>query len=228
VKILAVEELAIPEIKVVRFARYSDQRGYFTEHMRRSSLDKHPQTGFLRDVEFVQSNESFSRPGTIRGLHVQWNPYQGKLVRAIHGHLVDLALDIRLGSPTFGQIVGYELIAHEDTAYGEWIWLPPGFAHGVCFFEPTVIEYYCTGEYSPGCEAGISPVADDIDWSLCDARLKRMFDEVAAGAMLLSDKDRDGFTLAGWAADARSAQFLYAATRARAIADSSWQTAERA
>lgn len=103
-KILAVEELAIPEIKVVRFARYSDPRGYFAAHMQRSSLDRHPQTGFLRDVEFVQSNESFSRPGTIRGLHVQWNPYQGKLVRAIHGHLIDLALDIRLGSPTFGKM----------------------------------------------------------------------------------------------------------------------------
>lgn len=227
-KILAVEELAIPEIKVVRFARYSDQRGYFTEHMRRSSLAQHPQTDFLRDVEFVQSNESFSRPGTIRGLHVQWNPYQGKLVRAIHGHLIDLALDIRLGSPSFGKIVGYELIAHEDTADGEWIWLPPGFAHGVCFFEPTAIEYYCTGEYSPGCEAGISPVADDIDWSLCDTRLKRMFDEVAAGAALLSDKDRDGFSLAGWVADARSGQFVYRERRARASADSGWQVIEHA
>jgi dTDP-4-dehydrorhamnose 3,5-epimerase len=222
-KILAVEELLIPEIKVMRFARYRDRRGYFTAHMQRSSIDTHPQTRFLGDVEFVQSNESFSRTGTIRGLHVQWNPYQGKLVRAIHGHLIDLALDIRRGSPTFGKIVGYELIAHEDTAYGEWIWLPPGFAHGVCFFEPTLIEYYCTGEYSPGCEAGISPLADDIDWSLCDVRLKRMFDDVAAGATLLSDKDRDGFTLAGWLSDARSEQFVYGEPRALALADSSWQ-----
>lgn len=87
---------------------------------------------------------------------------------------------------------------------------PPGFAHGVCFLDRTLIEYYCTGEYSPGCEASILPLADDIDWSLCNQRLKILFDEIAAGTPLISTKDRDGFTVAGWAADERSAQFVYA------------------
>lgn len=123
-KILAVDTLSIPDIKIVRYARFGDQRGYFTEHWRKSDLARHPQTDFLSDVEFVQTNESFSLPGTIRGLHFQWNPYQGKLVRTVHGHMIDMALDIRRSSPTFGKIVAYELAANEDTTYGEWIWLP--------------------------------------------------------------------------------------------------------
>lgn len=208
-KIEAVETLAIPELKVIRFGRFRDDRGYFAESYRLGDLSRHPDTAFLREVHFLQINESHSRAGVIRGLHFQWNPHMGKLVRAVRGRIVDLALDIRLGSPTLGKIVACDISADPGADHGEWIWVPPGFAHG--FFCPTdgILEYLCSGEYSPGTEAGISPLAPDLDWSLCDRTLKRAFDEIAAGEAILSEKDRDAFSMNGWLADERSAYFTY-------------------
>ena len=208
-KLTGVKSLKLAEIKVVTFGRFCDHRGYFTEHFRRSDLKKHPDTNFFNDVEFVQANESFSRAGTIRGLHFQWNPYMGKLVRAIKGRMVDMVLDIRKGSPTFGQIILYDMPARSDSDCGEWIWVPPGFAHGNFFTEDTMIEYFCTGEYSPGNEAGISPLADDIDWSLCEPQLKEEFQKIASSTELITDKDRNGFSLAQWQKNADSEHFVY-------------------
>ncbi len=208
-KILEIKELNIEGIKVIRFARFSDHRGYFTEHFRKSDFAKHPEMEFMRGVEFVQCNESRSRPGTIRGLHFQWNPFMGKLVRTLSGRMVDIVLDIRKGSPTFGKIICYGMPSKPDADYSEWIWIPPGFAHGNFFTEDTLIEYFCSGEYSPGCEAGISPLAEDIDWSSCDPKLANEFKEIAASTELITDKDRDGSTLEAWQADERSDNFLY-------------------
>jgi dTDP-4-dehydrorhamnose 3,5-epimerase-like enzyme len=87
--------------------------------------------------------------------------------------------------------------------------VPPGFAHGNFFTEDTLIEYFCSGEYSPGCEAGISPLAEDIDWSLCDANLKKLFDNIVPSTNLITDKDRNGFTVDGWKNDKRSDNFIY-------------------
>ncbi len=87
-KIVGVDRLTFPEVAVIRFARFQDHRGYFTEHYRESDF---ADLDFLRGVHFRQMNESFSRAGTIRGLHFQWDPYQGKLVRAVTGRLIDLA-----------------------------------------------------------------------------------------------------------------------------------------
>lgn len=207
-KILSVSSLAMPEVKVVRFARFADARGYFTEPFRRSDIDTHPDLGFLRGVALPQMNESWSRAGVIRGLHFQWNPYMGKLVRTISGRMVDLFLDIRLGSPTFGRIAAYDLTAADDGPHGEWIWVPPGFAHGNYFTEASRIEYLCSGEYSPGCEAGLSPLAPDLDWSACDPALRREFETLAPDA-ILSEKDRAGLSLAAWQADERSRHFVY-------------------
>ncbi len=173
-KIVAVETLAIAEVKVIRFGRFGDHRGYFTEPFRRSDIDA--QAEFLCGVQFPQSNESYSHPNVVRGLHFQWNPRMGKLVRTIAGRMVDLVMDIRQGSPTYGKIIAHDMPASADRTEAEWIWVPPGFAHGNFFTEPSYIEYYCSGEYSPGCEAGISPLADDLDWSLCDPALKAQFD----------------------------------------------------
>lgn len=208
-KIVDVQELAIPAIKVIRFARFRDHRGYFTEHYRRSDFDQDDQVPFMRGVRFLQANESFSRARTVRGLHFQWNPYMGKLVRTVRGHMIDVVLDIRLGSPTFGQVIAYDMPATGDEAHGEWIWVPPGFAHGNTFPADTVIEYFCSGEWSPGCEAGISPLAPDLDWSRCDPALRDTFTSIAATTDLISDKDRDAFSVAGWAADDRSRHFRY-------------------
>jgi dTDP-4-dehydrorhamnose 3,5-epimerase len=132
-EILEVKALAIPDLRVIRFGRFRDSRGYFTEPYRRGDLDKHPQTAFFKGLSIVQANESWSRAGTIRGLHFQWNPYMGKLVRTLSGQMVDLALDIRKGSPTCGKIVAYDMPAAPDRKFDEWIWVPPGFAHGNYF-----------------------------------------------------------------------------------------------
>jgi len=207
-KLVSVNSLALQGVKVIRSARFRDARGYFTEHYRQSDFSKLPELGFLQDVAFVQCNESFSRSGTIRGLHFQWNPYQGKLVRTVFGRMVDLVLDIRLGSPTLGEIVCYDLPADRGADFQEWIWVPPGFAHGTFFPEDGVIEYLCTGEYSPGCEAGISPFAGDLDWTRCEPGLKGLFDLVASSNPLMTDKDRHGFSMREWLADQRSGQFV--------------------
>jgi len=208
-KLLKVEALQIEAIKVIRFARFRDHRGYFAEHYRKSDFSKPGDVHFLKGVEFLQANESYSKTGTIRGLHFQWNPYMGKLVRTLAGRMIDMVLDIRKGSPTFGKIILYDMPADNTADYAEWIWVPPGFAHGNFFTEDSMIEYFCSGEYSPGCEAGISPLAGDIDWTLCDQDLKKLFDRIAGPAALISDKDRNGLTVNGWKNDNRSNNFIY-------------------
>jgi dTDP-4-dehydrorhamnose 3,5-epimerase len=208
-KVLAVIDLALDGVKVIRLGRYRDERGYFTELWRRAALDERPELAFLRGVDFLQANESYSRPGTVRGLHFQWEPRLGKLVRTVAGRMLDLVLDIRKGSPTFGRALAYEMPADPEGEHQDWIWVPPGFAHGNCFAAPTQIEYLCSGAYNPRCEAGISPFAPDIDWSLCDPALKAELDGYSDGSALMSDKDRRGFTLRQWASDERSAHFAW-------------------
>lgn len=204
-KIIEVKTLAIPDVKVIRYARFSDERGYFTETYRTGDFENIP--GF-KELRFTQGNESHSKQNVIRGLHFQWNPYMGKLVRPIRGHLIDMALDIRKNSPFYGKIIAYDLPTKPEMDYGEWIWLPPGFAHGVFLPEETTIEYNCTGEYSPSYEVGINPLTPDLDWSLCDQNLKKLFDE-ARQNILLSPKDAAGLTLTQWTADDRSNNFVY-------------------
>jgi dTDP-4-dehydrorhamnose 3,5-epimerase len=208
-KIIEVKSLAIPAIKVIRFARFADFRGYFTESFRKS--DFAAQLSFMNGVEFLQFNESFSRPNVVRGLHFQWNPFMGKLVRTVQGRMVDLFLDIRKGSPNYGKAAAYDITCSSGKDYAEWIWIPPGFAHGNYFTQETTIEYVCSGEYSQGCEAGISPVSADIDWSLCDPTLKAEFDAIVANAPIITDKDKYALSLTVWAADERSNHFLYSA-----------------
>ena len=205
-KILETVSLPLAGTHLIRFARFCDQRGYFTETFRRSDFDG---LDFLEGIQFVQSNESFSKRGVIRGLHFQWNPYMGKLVRTIQGRAIDLILDIRSGSPTFGKAIAVDLPATPDADANEWVWIPPGFAHGNLFTEPTTIEYFCSGQYSHGCEAGISPLAADIDWSLCDPKLKATFDEFSSTTAILTDKDRIGFTLGSWSQEEAAKNFVY-------------------
>lgn len=204
-KLISITPLKIPAIQVVRFGRFRDDRGFFTEPFRLSDLQ-----GRLHEFNgpLVQSNESFSRKNVIRGLHFQWNPYMGKLVRTLSGRMVDLFLDIRKGSPTYGKAMAYAMPADLSADYAEWIWIPPGFAHGNFFTEESSIEYFCTGEYSQGCEAGICPFAEDIDWSLCDSSLKAEFEQIKKNA-IISDKDRNGLSLKDWSNDPRSENFIF-------------------
>jgi len=208
-KIIDVKALPISDIKVIRFGRFCDHRGYFTEFYKKSDFNSHPDTVFLRDVEFVQANESYSRAGTVRGLHFQWNPYMGKMIRTLRGRMVDLALDIRKGSPTFGKIVAYDMPAGPDSDFNDWIWVPPGFAHGNFFPRDTLIEYLCSGGYSPDCEGAVSPLAGDLDWSLCDTHLRAEFQGIIHQGLLISDKDRAAPSLREWERDSRSDHFLF-------------------
>ena len=208
-KILDISSLAFQEIKVLKFARFKDDRGYFTETYRKTDFVDANGLECLENVQFVQNNESYSRAGVIRGMHFQWNPCMGKLVRTLSGRMVDLVLDIRPGSPTLGRIIAFDMPADTDRDFDQWIWVPPGFAHGNYFTEPTRIEYYCSSAYSPGFEAGISPLSTDLDWSLCDCRLRDEFKSLAAGEYLISDKDRQAQSLKQWLDGEQASIFKY-------------------
>ena len=171
---MQVEGLEIPAVVLIKPQRFGDARGYFTEVFNaRAFRDR------VGDAVFVQDNEAFSAAvGTLRGLHFQKHPTaQGKLVRVIRGAILDVAVDIRKGSPTFGRHVAARL----DGTEGAQLWVPPGFAHGYCTLEPdTLVAYKVTNYYSPADDGGIlwNDPALGIDWPLG-----------TAGA-ILSDKDR--------------------------------------
>ncbi len=202
-KIIEVKTLAIPDVKVVRMGRFPDNRGYFTEPFRQSDLEK-----VIPGFKLMQMNESYSKRGVIRGLHLQWNPYMGKFVRTVKGHMIDIVVDVRIGSPTYGKGLFYDMPTNQQTDYFEAIWVPVGFIHGNIYLEETVIEYLCTSEYSPGNEAGISPMSPDIDWSLADPKLIEIFKEVSKNPVI-SDKDKAGVNFKDWKNDPRSKNFVY-------------------
>ena len=157
---MEIESFEIAGVKLLTPSHIGDERGYFAETFRADLFAQH-----CGDWTFVQDNESRSvRHGTIRGLHFQTEPHtQGKLVRCTSGALFDVAVDIRQGSPTFGQWVGETLTPDN----GKQLWIPPGFAHGFCSIEPnTVICYKVTGYYSAECDKGLrwDDPAIAIDW----------------------------------------------------------------
>jgi dTDP-4-dehydrorhamnose 3,5-epimerase len=203
-KIISVTDLPLRDVKVIRFGRFVDQRGYFTEPFRRSDVDARPDLESLKGQAFVQTNESHSRPNVVRGLHFQWDPFMGKLVRTLYGHMVDIVLDLRKGSPTLGKGIMYDMPSNAAADWSEWIWVPPGFAHGNFFLSESGIEYYCTAEYNQSGESAVSPLSPDIDWSLCDPAHKRRFDALIASVAVMSDKDRQANSLQTWLADPRS------------------------
>lgn len=154
------ELLNIPDLIAFTPKRHGDERGYFSELFRLSSL-----RAYARVIDFLQENESLStRPGTIRGLHFQSEPFaQGKLVRCTAGALLDVAVDLRAGSPTFGRWVSIELTPEK----GNQLWIPAGFAHGFCTLKPdTVINYKVTAYYSAEHDKGLAwnDPAIGIEW----------------------------------------------------------------
>ncbi|MBT4121058.1 MAG: dTDP-4-dehydrorhamnose 3,5-epimerase [Candidatus Magasanikbacteria bacterium] len=208
-KLIEVKQLELPGVQVIRFGRFADERGYFSEILRKSDIKKNKELGFLKDVDFVQFNENFSKAGVLKGLHFQWEPALGKLIRTVSGHMVDIMLDIRKGSPTEGKIILYDMPFDGSSDYGEWLWLPPGIAHGSFFLEDSTIEYFFSGDYNPEGEAGISPLSKGIDWALCDKDLKKEFDEFISKDYLMGNRDKHGLSLQDWSKDIRSENFIY-------------------
>ena len=173
-KVISTE---IPDVFLLEPKLFGDSRGFFMEPYNRRTFAS---LGF--DHDWVQDNHSLSaRPGVLRGLHFQAPPHaQDKLVRCGRGRLFDVAVDIRKGSPTYGQWVGYEL-SFEN---GQQLLIPAGFLHGFVTREPdTEIIYKCSDYYAPQADGGIRWDSCGIDWG---------FD----GTPLLSDKDAGAPALA--------------------------------
>ena len=153
---------AIPDVVIIEPKVHGDSRGYFVETFVSNKLEE-----FLGyKINFCQDNESKSSKGVLRGLHYQLPPYsQTKLVRVIHGRVLDVAVDIRKNSPTFGKYVAVELSGENK----KQLLIPRGFAHGFVVLEDdTVFAYKVDNYYSPECDRGIA--FDDknlnIDWIL--------------------------------------------------------------
>lgn len=157
---MQIDETALPGVLILTPARHGDARGFFSESWNKARLAEHGLS-----PEFVQDNHSMSAAqGTLRGLHFQVPPHaQGKLVRCGRGALWDVAVDIRRGSPTYGQHVGVEL-SFEN---GKQLWVPAGFAHGFVTLQPdTEICYKCTDYYAPDADGGVRWDSCGIDWPL--------------------------------------------------------------
>jgi dTDP-4-dehydrorhamnose 3,5-epimerase len=157
-----VVPLEIPEVKLITPHRHGDHRGWFCETWNRAALAEHGIT-----LDFVQDNHSFSaQRGTLRGLHYQSAPFaQDKLVRVSRGSILDVAVDIRQGSPTFGKYVSAVLKADVSTQ----ILVPVGFAHGFVTLEPdTEVQYKVSAPYGPQNDHGIAwnDPAIGINWPL--------------------------------------------------------------
>jgi dTDP-4-dehydrorhamnose 3,5-epimerase len=194
-KITSISRQQISGVKLINFDRFMDHRGYFTETFRSSDFINN-ELGFFPNG-IMQTNESFSQKNVLRGLHFQWNPNMGKLVRTIAGHMVDLVLDLRHGSPTQGKIMAFDMPAKSTDGSSSWIWVPEGCAHGNFFLEDSYIEYFCSCSYNGDCEAGISPFSDDIDWSICDVDLKNKFFELK-DSFIATPKDINGLNVNDW------------------------------
>jgi dTDP-4-dehydrorhamnose 3,5-epimerase len=170
---MIIRETKIEGLVIIQPDVIQDDRGYFFESFQKENFKK---LGI--DADFVQDNESMSVKGVVRGLHFQVPPYaQGKLVRVILGAVLDVAVDIRNGSKTYGQWESVILSAENK----QMLWIPEGFAHGFLTLEDnTVFQYKCTNYYNKGSELGIIWNDPDlnIDWGIANP--------------LISDKDLKG------------------------------------
>lgn len=178
---MKINTTPIPGLLLIETSRHGDDRGFFVEVFRANEL---VDAGVR--APFVQDNHSRSRRGVLRGLHYQLTQPQGKLVRVATGRVFDVAVDIRRGSPTFGQSFGVELNDHDMTM----VYVPPGLAHGFAVLsESADLLYKCTDYYHPNSERGIAwnDPALHIDWpetevtlSEKDRQLPRLADVLEA------------------------------------------------
>ncbi|MFG1478011.1 dTDP-4-dehydrorhamnose 3,5-epimerase [Xanthobacter sp. V4C-4] len=178
-----IEHTPLPGVEIITPRRFGDSRGFFSESWNRKALTE---AGLVLP-DFVQDNHSLSaRRGTVRGLHFQSPPHaQGKLVRCGRGRLFDVAVDVRRGSPAYGQWFGTEL-SFEN---GRQLWIPAGFLHGFLTLEDdTEIVYKCTDHYALDCDGGVRWDSCGIAWPLAEGV-----------EPVLSDKDKVAPALADFA-----------------------------
>lgn len=170
---MKVIQTTIPGVVIIEPRIFNDERGYFFESFSQRDFNQE-----VREIHFVQDNESKSSYGVLRGLHFQKTPYaQSKLVRVIKGSVLDVAVDIRKGSPTFGQHVAVELTGDNHRQF----FIPRGFAHGFSVLtDEVVFQYKCDNFYAPQAEGALAWNDPDlhIDWRLPEADV------------ILSEKDR--------------------------------------
>lgn len=174
---MQVFETAIPDVRLIEPKVFGDDRGFFLESFQAERYAE--QAGIT--LAFVQDNHSRSARNVLRGLHFQRSKPQGKLVRVVRGEVLDVAVDIRRGSPTFGNVVA-EILSEDNKRQ---LWIPPGLAHGfVVLSETADFEYKCTDYYDPSDEGSLIWNDPDlnIDWRVTDP--------------ILSAKDAQGLRLA--------------------------------
>ena len=191
-----VESTHLGEVVVLRPDVHDDGRGFFMESFRADQV-----RALGLPTEFVQDNHSRSQRGVIRGLHVQWDPPMGKLMRVTHGAAFVVAVDLRKGSPTLGQWFGAELSADNK----KQMWAPYGFARGFCTLtDDCEVQYKCTGIYNPRAEASIlhSDPRIGIRWP------------IDPGAAIVSERDRKAVTLEQWLSSPSSENIKYHAKTA--------------
>ena len=164
---MEVTQTKIPGVVILEPKIFGDARGFFFESFSQREFDeKVAIPNFGKPIQFVQDNESMSSYGVMRGLHFQTPPFtQSKLVRCVKGKVLDVAVDIRKGSPTYGQHVAVELSEENHRQF----FVPRGFAHGFAVLSETAIfQYKCDNFYAPQADGGIS-IKDDtlgIDWQI--------------------------------------------------------------
>lgn len=171
----------LPGCLVIEPAVYGDARGFFYESFHAAKFAEHG-----LDLRFVQSNVSRSARGVLRGLHYQWPNPQGKLVSVLEGEVYDVAVDIRAGSPTFGQWAAAVLSADNKRHF----WIPEGFAHGFAVLsEHATFTYQCTALYDREADAGIrwNDAAIGVDWPIAEPTLS----DKDAKAPFLADVARE-------------------------------------
>ena len=155
----------LPDVKLVEPTVHADNRGFFLE-----TYQQHRYSHHHIGPHFVQDNLSWSKRGTLRGLHLQWPYPQGKLIYVLQGEVFDVAVDVRVGSPTFGQWAGERLSGENK----HQLWIPQGFAHGFCVLSETaLVAYKCTDLYHHETELSLrwdDPVVN-IDWPLAAPQL---------------------------------------------------------
>jgi dTDP-4-dehydrorhamnose 3,5-epimerase len=173
---MEIQQLPIAGLLLVKPRVFGDSRGSFSETWNQTLFNE----AVGSEVQFVQANESRSSRGVLRGLHFQAPPHaQGKLVRVVSGSVLDVAVDLRKGSPTYGQHHAVRLSGEEGWQY----WIPPGFGHGFLALEDhTIFHYLCTGLYEPTFEGSLRWNDPDlaIDWGTTSPSLSAK-DEAAPG-----------------------------------------------